>query len=243
MQPKVLTFDIETGAGVNGFKSDLACVLVIGYKWAHEDKARSMSILDYGDIDKEPIQRWDISLLRDFQQNVLSEADILVGHYSTRFDKLFLNGRSLLLGLPPLPPIPHIDTCEELRQFKFSSRKLIHAAKILHLNNQKLSNNWPEAWIEVTRYPEKHIKRLIPYCKGDVLATEELFMRLLPYMRNKGRLHMGGSECCPKCGSKEYQKRGRIITATTIWQRLQCQKCGGWFREGAAGGKLKVKDI
>ena len=37
-------------------------------------------------------------------------------------------------------------------------------------------------------------------------------------------------ECCPKCGSQKYQKRGTAMALTRVYVRYQCKSCGGWFR-------------
>ncbi len=243
---KILTLDIETGAGVNGFKADLAVVLCVGFKWAHEKTAKCLSILDYGDLKRKKVQEWDKGLLVEFSK-VYSEADITVGHYSSVFDLKFINGRLLLHGLPPLPPIKHVDTCFELRKIsKFSSNRLGHVAKLLKLSNKKKENGWPEAWIEVTRNPKKHVGGMIPYCKGDVLATEELFIRLRPFMKYVGLNHVIDGDVCPKCSSPKLQKRGRHITVGNIYQRLCCQSCGGWCRSLVVEKKEyknQVKDL
>lgn len=229
---KILVFDIESGAGVNGFKSDLAVSLCIGYKWSGEKRARCLSILDYGDLKRKKVNDWDKEMLKEFA-SIMSEADVLVGHYSSRFDRQFLSGRLLIHGLPPLPPIRHIDTCIEARKIaKFSSNRLGHLAKILKSKNQKSNKNWPEAWNEVTRFPEKHVKGMIPYCKKDVMATDEVFIRLRPHMKYVGfrQLEKIGISC-PKCGSTKAQRRGRYITSSHKYQRFQCKDCGGWFRD------------
>src|SRR6476469_8979106 len=109
---KTLFFDIETGAGVNGFKSDLSVALCICYKWENEPKVRSMSVLDYDDLHNMPIPVWDMKMLLDFS-SVINQADVIVGHYSKGFDKAYLNGRMLIHGLPPHSPVKHIDTCFE----------------------------------------------------------------------------------------------------------------------------------
>ena len=230
---KLLTWDIETGAGVNGFKSNLSVALTIGYKWAHEKKARCLSVLDYGDLKEKKIQDWDTEMLREFHE-IMCEADATITHYGTRFDKKYLTGRMVIKGLPPFPPIKHYDTWQMAKTIMvMDSNRLGNLTKNLDLVNQKQSNGWPHWWMEVGRSPHTEVKKMIPYCIGDVMATEELFFRLLPYMKGGGREHIINDDrpTCTKCGSDKLQKRGRHVTTTGIFQRFQCQNCGSWSRD------------
>jgi DNA polymerase elongation subunit (family B) len=242
--PRILTFDIETGAGPNAFKPDLSCVLTLSYKWAHEKTAKSLTILDYGDLDKRKMSEWDGPILDDFME-IIVDADIIVGHFSSLFDMPYLSGRAFILGKPAFPPCIHVDVWRELkRNMNFSSNRAKHIAKITGQDNQKLDNNWPTAWVEVARYPEKHIPALAKYNRGDVHMTEETFFRILPFTKNRGLIHkllcpkdMG----CPKCGSNNFERRGRAITTSGHQQRYQCKDCGGWFCDST--GKMKVRDL
>jgi uncharacterized protein YprB with RNaseH-like and TPR domain len=239
---RTLFFDIETGAGVNGFKADLSVALCIGYKWSDEKKPKTLSILDYGDLASKPIAKWDKEMLRDFAA-IYDSADLIVGHYSKRFDRRYLNGRMLLHRLPPPAPVRHIDTCLEARQIAaFSSNRLGHLLKILDGENRKLDKGWPEWWIGVGRDPYGQVRKMLPYCKGDVLAVEELYHILEPYMVNKGMFNM--HEGCPKCGHHRLQSRGTYRTTGGLYQRFQCQSCGSWSRGTERKNEiLTVKDI
>lgn len=238
--PKILTFDIESGAGVNGFKADLSVVLCIGYKWLHEDSATCLSVLDYGNLSKKKVQDWDEELLLDFSE-IVAEADLLVGHYSSMFDIPFINGRKLIHKQDPLPPIKHFDTCMKLRgKAAFSSKRLRHLSKVLNLQSGKLDNNWPEGWIEVTRNPKKHVGDMIPYCIGDVLATEELYKLISPLSQNTGLFHVNTGHVCPKCASTKLQRRGRQLSTKQEYQRYQCQDCGSWSRDRLPKEKTKT---
>lgn len=241
---KTLIFDIETGAGVNGFKPDLSVALCIGYKWLHEKTAKCLSVLDQGrDLYRMKIHDWDRDMLQEFS-SIANEADIIVGHYSSIFDKKYLNGRLLLHGLPPMYPAKHIDTCMALRTISnFSSNRLKHAAKILKLSSQKHENGWPDWWIEVGRNPVKMVKAMIPYCKGDVLATEELYKVIQPFLRRKGFSRADRGFVCPKCGSKHLQRKGKHVTASSTSIRLHCQDCGSWSLTEAELKKPLVKDM
>jgi len=176
-QSKVLFYDIET-AGVNALKGDLGFVIVFGYKWAHEQKAHSII------IDQDSLKKFnDKKLLREVVK-LLKGADIVVAHYGALFDKRFLQGRLMVNNLAGFPHPVMRDTCLTMRKVaNFSSNRLKHLAKILDFRHQKLENDWPKAWFQVMRGNIKVLKALARYCKGDVLALEELYWRIAPYVK------------------------------------------------------------
>jgi hypothetical protein len=143
--PKILFIDLES-YGVNALKSDLGFVMVFGFKWAHEKVAHAIT------LTKKELDDFDDRRLLKAASRLIEEADILVGHFASVFDRRFIQGRLLLQGLPPIPNTKLRDTCMITRSFaNFSSHRLKHLAKILDLRHQKLENDWPEAWLEVLR--------------------------------------------------------------------------------------------
>ena len=220
---KILCFDIES-AGVNALKADLGFVIVFGYKWVHETDAKVIT------ISKENLKKFNDRELLLEACKVMDEADVLVGHFASVFDRRFLNGRLLIHGLSAIPPTKMRDTCMIARSAAaYSSNRLKHLAKILNLRHQKLENNWPTAWFKVMQGDMKALKGLAEYCKGDVLALEELYLRLRPYDQNHPRLHLDG-DCCGSCGGA-VQRRGWAYTKERRYRRWQCKSCRKWGRD------------
>jgi len=221
-QPKILFFDIES-AGVNALKSDLGFVIMVGYKWAHEKEAK-IDVIRHHDLRRFD----DRELLTRFSRR-FEKADICVAHFGSVFDRRFIQGRLLINKLPPIPPTRMRDTCMIARSAaNFSSNRLKHLAKILSLKNQKLDNNWPIAWFRVMQGDMKHLHALANYCKGDVLALEDLYNRLLPFDNAHPRIYTDRS-ICGKCGS-QIQYRGLAFVNNNQYRRYQCKR-GHWGRE------------
>lgn len=222
-EPKILFFDIES-AGVNALKSDLGFVILFGYKWAHEKNPQVIA------IDRKSLRDFDDSRLLKQASRLLEQADITVAHFGSVFDRRFIQGRLLINKLPPIPPTKMRDTCMIARSVaNFSSNRLKHLAKILSLNNQKLENNWPEAWFKVMQGDMKHLQALGDYCKGDVLALEELYNALRAFDNPHPRI-IDDPALCGVCGGRQ-QKRGFSITKDYRYQRYQCMSCGRWSRD------------
>lgn len=225
-RPKILFFDIES-TGVNALRSDLGIVMLFGYKWAHEKRAHVLKITAHD------LRNLDDRKLLIAASALLDEADILVGHFASVFDRRFIQGRLLIHGLPPIPNTKMRDTCMVARSVaNYSSNRLKHLAKILNLKHQKLENNWPEAWFEVLRGNMHVLDQLADYCKGDVLALEELYYRLLPFDTPHPRLVEDRSKCGSCGGAVEY--RGFAWVGQNKYRRFVCKACRRWDRERKA---------
>jgi uncharacterized protein YprB with RNaseH-like and TPR domain len=225
-KPKILFFDIET-AGVNALKSDLGFVILFGYKWAHETKAKVLK------IDEWSLHNFDDKPLLTEACKIFTEADLVVAHFGSVFDRRFIQGRLLINGLPPIPMTKMRDTCMIARSVgNYSSNRLKHLANILKLKNRKLENNWPTAWFKVMQGDMKALHDLGEYCKGDVLALEELYNRLLPF--DNAHIRMYNKDQCRVCGSDKLQYRGFAYMGECKYRRFQCTTCGKWDRERKA---------
>jgi len=220
--PKILFLDIES-CGVNALKSDLGFVVIFGYKWAHEKHAHSIV------ISEEDLKHFNDKNVLVEASKLIEEADILVGHFASVFDRRFIQGRLLIHSLPPIPATRLRDTCMIARSVaNYSSNRLKYLAKILNFKHQKLDNDWPNAWFQVMVGNIKALHGMAKYCRGDVLALEELYNRLLPFDNAHPRIYTDRS-LCGKCGAKVHY-RGIAFVNNNQYRRYQCVK-GHWGRE------------
>lgn len=221
--PKILCFDIES-AGVNALKSDLGFVILFGYKWNDEKDAHVL------EISSKDLKNFDDKKLLQKASKLLEQADLVVGHFASVFDRRFIQGRLLINGLPPIPPTKLRDTCMIARSVaNFSSNRLKHLAKILGMRHQKLENNWPAAWFQVMKGNTKALKDLSDYCKGDVLALEELYLKLRPFDNAHPRVVEDRAKCGACGGAVQY--RGYAYVGEGKYRRFQCTQCLKWGKE------------
>lgn len=223
---KILFFDIES-AGVNALKADLGFVIIFGYKWADEKQPHVLT------VSKADLDKFDDRALLVAASKLIEQADLVVGHFASVFDRRFIQGRLLIHGLPPIPPTKLRDTCMIARSVaNYSSNRLKHLAKILGLSHQKLENNWPNAWFEVMKGNMGALRKLAKYCIGDVLVLEELYNKLRPFDNAHPALVLERSKC-PVCGGAvEY--RGFAYAKTHRYRRFRCKSCKKWGREAKA---------
>lgn len=225
-KPKILFFDIET-CGVNALKSDLGFVILFGYKWAHQRRAKVLK------ISKNALRNFDDRELLIKASRLIEQADVVVGHFASVFDRRFIQGRLLIHDLPPIPPTKLRDTCMIARSVaNYSSNRLKHLAKILDLENQKLSNDWPMAWFRVMQGDMGALNRLARYCKGDVMALQDLYNRLRAFDNPHPALVLDRSKCGICGGEIEY--RGFMYVRNHRYRRFVCKSCHHWGRENKA---------
>lgn len=227
---RILFFDIET-AGVNALKSDLGFIVCFGYKWSDEDEAHCLM------ARRKDLRAFDDRWLLEQASRLLTKADLTVGHFASVFDRRFFQGRLLINGLNPVPPTKMRDTCMIARSVaNYSSNRLGHLAKILKLKEQKYEKKsgteWPGWWFGVMQGNMEPLRKMAVYCRRDVLTTEALYKRLLPFDNAHPRIVADRSKCGVCGGDVEY--RGYAYVNSNRYRRFVCTKCRRWDRERSA---------
>lgn len=188
--------------------------------------------------------RDDVALLHALHK-LLDEADIVVAHNGQAFDVKKINARMLMCGLKPYSPIKIIDTMLVAKKhFAFTSNRLAWLSKHITPDTKKSEHKrFPgfELWSECLKDNRQAWAEMKKYNIQDVLALEELYLKLRPWTEghpNVATYSESVRPACPKCGGEKLQMRGRACTQTGKYQRFQCQDCGGWARS-----RYKLKDF
>jgi hypothetical protein len=230
---RLLTLDIETrpnlahvwalwdqNVGLSQIV-EVGSVICFAAKW-HGDR-KVMFASDHHDGHEAMVRR---------AHELMSEADGIIGWNSAGFDVKHLKREFVLAGLGP--PAPHVDIDllrTARRQFKFASNKLEHVARQLGVGG-KVKHDGFELWVKCMADDPKAWALMKKYCVGDVVLTEQVYDRLLPWIQ--GHPHpglFGGPKAgCPNCGSMALQMRGPYVTQACRYQRFQCQDCGKYGR-------------
>ena len=226
MTSKILVLDIETkpilsyhwglfnqNISLDQIKED-GGVLCVGAKWLGDKNCHFYS--EWKDGQEKMLKE---------THKLLSEADAVVGYNSTSFDVPRLRGRMVENNLPPLPNLTEIDLLKTVRKLGLTSGKLAFVGPFLKIGKKVKNAGWA-LWIGVLDGCGKSQKQMQTYCMGDVKLTEQVYIKLKPYMNNHPNLGHGHN--CAKCGGTKLQSRGYTLTASFRTQRLQCQSCYGW---------------
>lgn len=227
MEPKILVIDIETSPAsgfiwklfdVNVSLSqliDTSKVICFAAKWLGDKKVMFHS--NQEDTHKAMIKKaWQL----------FNDADAVVGYNSKNFDCKILNKEFILEGLPPPTPYKHIDLLQTMKQnFKFMSNKLDHVSQELGIG-KKTSHQGFELWQACMNNDSKAWKLMKKYNINDVKLTEELYERVVPWLKTTFNFNEHSEEVvCPSCGSHNLTKNGKYLSPNRAYQKYICKDC------------------
>lgn len=242
MAARIVSFDIESSPSLawvwKRFKENISLdqveadgyVLCGAWKWLGERETHCVANTDFDWLNPTD----DEKTVRELWK-VFDEADIIIAHYGSKFDIPLMNARFVYYGLPPPSPYKVIDTKEIAGKiFKFPSNKLEGLCRFFGLGS-KMKTDF-QLWKDCMSGKQSAWKKMVSYCKRDVVKLEKVYLKLRPYMHQHPNVALIGELTdkphCPKCGSTHIQWRGKKVyrTSTQIYSAFQCMKCGGWAR-------------
>ncbi len=178
--------------------------------------------------------------------DLLTEADVVVGYNSKRFDMIHLNKEFILAGMNPPAPYQQVDLLNVVRkQFRFTSNKLDHVAQQLGLGS-KTSHTGFQLWLDCMANKDSSWALMRKYNKQDVSITEKLYLKLLPWIHNHpatGLVDGLREDTCPNCGSVDLKREGFAFTNLGKFQRFSCNGCGKWSRSGKRVDNVDIRGI
>lgn len=240
--PRIKTLDIETSP-------------IVAYVWSLfkvniglNQIVKEWSILSYcvKDLGKKRVRYEDTSKMDDPRDDSelcvklhaeLSDCDIVVAQNGKKFDLKKINARFIALGLPPVAPLKIIDTMLHAREVAaFTSNKLEWLSKHLTDTPKYAHSEFPgmELWTECLNGNRKAWKVMKKYNCIDVPATEELYIKLRPYMighPNVAAYYHDDHLRCPRCADTSLTPLPEpALTQTGKYTRYRCNNCGGFAR-------------
>ncbi len=213
---------------------DERAIICICYKWAGSEKVHSLH-WDKGD-DREMLRRFT---------KVLASADIAVAHNGDKFDVKWFRTRCIYHRIECPDNIVTHDTLKSARgRFLFNSNRLDYIAKFLGLG-QKEDTGGLKLWKDVMAGNRAALRKMIDYCKNDVIIlekVEEEMNKYIPAKVHAGVLAGGFRHSCPKCGSGRTKRNKRSVSASGMHKvQLVCNDCGSnWtMAESSYAAELK----
>lgn len=240
--PRIKTLDIETSP----------IVALVWSLWkvtiGLNQIVREWSILSYcvKDLGSKRVRYEDTSKMADPRDDSelliklhaeLTDCDIVIAQNGVAFDLKKINARFIEAGLLPVAPIKCIDTMLVAKQVaKFTSNRLEWLSKHLTDTPKYAHNEFPGMglWTECLAGNPKAWKVMKKYNCIDVPATEELYLKLRPFMQghpNVAAYYDDDKMRCPRCASTSLTALSKpALTQTGEYTRYQCGECGGFAR-------------
>jgi hypothetical protein len=175
---------------------------------------------------------------------LLDLADAVVHYNGKTFDIPHLNREILLQGLMPPSPYAQIDLYTTVKKrFKFPSNKLDYVSQQLGLGS-KVHHEGHELWVKVLAGDKDAQLRMERYNAQDVVLTEKLYQRLLPWIPSHPNVALiNGISGCTSCGSSNIHERETTKTAMSKFTAYQCCDCGSWMRETGRVEGSKIRSV
>ena len=84
-------------------------------------------------------------------------------------------------------------------------------------------------WIDIVQDKKPAaLKKMVSYCKRDVLKLEQVYKRIAPYCKPKahaGIVSYNVKQSCPRCASMQRRLHGFAHRLGGSYQRFQCTAC------------------
>ena len=241
--PKILVFDIETSPlkafvwrlwkqnvhPMSGQLQNDFFIITWAAKWLFEEEVFSDKM-----TKKEVLQEDDSRVVKSLWK-MIDEADVIIGHNIISFDIKKMNTRFLAHGLGLPSHCQTIDTYKHAKKtLAMTSNKLDYIAKFLGLT-QKLSTTF-ELWEQCVKGNKKALKRMEKYNRGDIKTSEEVYLKLRPYIKphpNLGLFLEDNIKRCPTCLSEELKITSSYRTSTNVYDCVKCTDCQSISRSRA----------
>ena len=230
--PKILLFDIETSlmkVYVWGLYKqyiphdniiDDWFIISWSAKWLYDDKVISDVV-----TPKEAVKSNDKRILNSMWK-LLDKADIVIAHNGDRFDLRKLNWRFINSDIKPPSPYRSIDTLKISRkEFAAPSHKLDFLTKNFNVQT-KIKTDF-QLWVDCMNGNKKRLDEMLKYNKQDVVALEDVYLILRPYIKNHPNLGvLMDMDVCSTCGSKNIEETESVyLTSANKFLVFRCNSC------------------
>jgi DNA polymerase III epsilon subunit-like protein len=194
------------------------------------NKIETVAVNDFKTYKKD--FRDDRLLVKKLHE-VMSQADLIIGHNSDSFDIKKINYKFIKYGLQPLDLPATVDTLKVAKKYaRATSNSLFYLAREFGVS-MKIALA-PGVMHAADSGCEKSLKKLVKYNIGDIRAGAELYFKLLPYIQNHpvidkimGRKILKKDKPnCQNCGSTNTQSNGHRTNKSGKYRRYKCNECG-----------------
>ena len=236
--PKILLIDIETAPawirvwGLYKQKPDYQQIVKPWFtlswaaKWLLDKEVISDCV-----TPKEALARDDFRIVNTLWK-VVDEAHIIIAHNLIKFDERKIMAKFIEYGLPRPRSYRKIDTLKQsMKHFAFLSHRLDYLNSLFQLKRKEDTDY--QLWIDCEEGDPKALAYMLHYNKSDVVALEQLYLELRPYLSNHPNVGLyvdDEDRMCPHCQSRKVEQDGHYYTNISKFPLYRCGECGALSR-------------
>ena len=240
-KPKILIYDIETSRGI--FKAwwsgkryiqstDVIrepAIISVAWKWLGEDKVYSEHWNLQTHCDRNMLERFLVHY---------NDADLVIGQNNDKFDNRWVGARAMKHKLRFNPLVKSLDLMKMAKKhFRVLGYSMAYLTDFMDVE-RKQQHEGIIMWDMIEDGPMdkqmEYMDKMIDYNRQDIVATEAMYVRMLPYIGQKVHLgmFMGGQKAdCPGCGGHHVRQTKVTYTAAgTIQHIMECEDCGSNYK-------------
>lgn len=236
---KELLFDLETAPALGYFydyskEYNIIEILrhsfmfSVAWKWRGEEPINVKSLPDFPIYKRD---KHDDRHLVKFLHDLISKANVVIGHNGDRFDIKYANSRFLFHRLSPPPPYKTRDTLKISRKIQNVPSHRLDSLSRLYEIGHKIPNTGKDLWLRCYNGDLSAWKDMKEYNKHDVYLLDKLMDIFDPWDKTApNRSFITRKDfACPRCGSTHVIKQGYKYVSKGYKQRYQCVSCGGYI--------------
>jgi hypothetical protein len=176
-------------------------------------------------------RNYDSHRITKSAKSFVDACDFIIGHNWKGFDGKVLNSELMFHRLAPVD-YTAIDTLLLIRHyFREASYKLADINKKYGIRN-KISNEGMNLWRRCANGDPDALAEMLFYNEGDILANEDLFYRIAPYVSRSlpnFDIYRSGMKRECVCGNNVFHSEGYMYTTGGKFSRLRCT-CGAIYK-------------
>jgi hypothetical protein len=229
---KILGFDVETTPNLV-WTYDLFSKNPTPIHWVVEPQRMACVAARFkGETKTHFFSEWEHGQdgMAEGLYKLFEQADALETYNGKGFDEPWARTLFAQNDLKAYAEIPHIDLYQQTKKFRLPSHKLEWVSTRLAKVQGKVPISLMmeiQAAIGGDLAAQRKVKR---YNVRDVSVLFEIHDSLESWLKlPNANLYAGTDGKCPRCLSDKIQKRGTRTTLVSVFDRYQCQACGGWF--------------
>lgn len=228
LKQKLLFLDLETSP-------------IIGYSWGLFEqniikRIKPFTILSFAykwlgkKVHVEACDNQSEYQLLKKLHKLLSDASVVVAHNGDSFDIRKINARFIIHKIDPPSPYVTIDTKKVASRVAYFDSNSLNNLGIDMGEGEKIKHRGFDMWEGCMAGNKRDWRDMKRYNMQDVVLLEKIYLRLRPWIKNHPNQSVSDDIACPKCASKDLEKRGMAISNGMQYQRYKCRGCGGWCR-------------